>query len=260
VGRARRRIAGEQLYDVMSDLIFRTCDTDRTLFRAFLEARATHGGGTEVLEDIERDPISYNRLLLGAGVLGRALGEFTEQGERVGFLLPNSVGAAVTLFALISTGRVPAMLNFSTGPANVVSACRTAELQTVLTSRRFIEMGKLEDLVAAITPVARVVYLEDLRERISARDKLIGLLARPFAGWLHRRRGIQADDPAVVLFTSGSEGQPKGVVLSHANLLANRFQLSARIDFNAADIAFNALPIFHSFGLTGGLILPLLSG
>jgi len=260
VGRARRRIAGEQLYDVMSDLIFRTCDTDRTLFRAFLEARATHGGGTEVLEDIERDPISYNRLLLGAGVLGRALGEFTEQGERVGFLLPNSVGAAVTLFALISTGRVPAMLNFSTGPANVVSACRAAELQTVLTSRRFIEMGKLEDLVAAITPVARVVYLEDLRERISARDKLIGLLARPFAGWLHRRRGIQADDPAVVLFTSGSEGQPKGVVLSHANLLANRFQLSARIDFNAADIAFNALPIFHSFGLTGGLILPLLSG
>lgn len=259
-GRARRRIAGEQLYDVMSDLIFRTCDTDRTLFQAFLEARAIHGGGTAVLEDIERDPVTYNRILLGAGILGRALGASTERGERVGFLLPNSVGAAVTLFALISTGRVPAMLNFSAGPANVVSACWTAEVQTVLTSRRFVEIGKLEELISAIGSVARVIYLEDLRNRISVFDKLVGLLARPYAGWLHRRLRIEASDPAVVLFTSGSEGRPKGVVLSHANLLANRYQLSARIDFNATDIAFNALPIFHSFGLTGGLILPLLSG
>ena len=260
IGRARRRIAGEQLYDVMSDLIFETCDLDKTLYQALLEARRAHGGGADVLEDIERQPANYNRIVLGSQVLGRALARLTQKGERIGFLLPNSVGAAVTLFSLISKGRVPAMLNFSAGPGNVLSACRTAELRTVVTSRRFIELGKLEELIGAIEGVARVVYLEDIRDGISALDKLVGLLSRPIAGWLHRRLGIKACDPAVVLFTSGSEGMPKGVVLSHANLLANRYQLSARVDFNATDIALNALPIFHSFGLTGGLILPLLSG
>jgi acyl-[acyl-carrier-protein]-phospholipid O-acyltransferase / long-chain-fatty-acid--[acyl-carrier-protein] ligase len=260
IGRARRRIASEQIYDVMSDLIFQTCDLDKTLFQALLEARRTHGGGADVLEDIERKPAHYNRIVLGSLVLGRALARLSQPGERVGFLLPNSVGAAVTLFALISQGRVPAMLNFSAGPASVISACRTAAVQTVLTSRRFVEIGKLEELINAIENVARVVYLEDIRDGVSTLDKLIGLLSRPFAGWLHRRLGIKASDPAVVLFTSGSEGMPKGVVLSHANLLANRYQLAARVDFNASDIALNALPIFHSFGLTGGLILPLLSG
>ncbi|MDG2285421.1 MAG: acyl-[ACP]--phospholipid O-acyltransferase, partial [Alphaproteobacteria bacterium] len=259
VGRARRRIAGEQLYDVMSDLIFQTCDLDKTLYQALLEARRTHGGGADVLEDIERQPANYNRIVLGSLVLGRALARISKPGERVGFLLPNSVGAAVTFFALISQGRVPAMLNFSAGPASVVSACQTAELQTVLTSRRFVEMGKLEELITAIEGAVRVVYLEDIRDGVSALDKLAGLLSRPFAGWPHQRLGIKASDPAVVLFTSGSEGMPKGVVLSHANLLANRYQLAARVDFNASDIALNALPIFHSFGLTGGLILPLLS-
>jgi acyl-[acyl-carrier-protein]-phospholipid O-acyltransferase / long-chain-fatty-acid--[acyl-carrier-protein] ligase len=259
-GRARRRIASEQLYDVMSDLIFQTCDLDKTLYQALLEARRAHGGGADVLEDIERQPANYNRIILGSLVLGRALARLSQPGERVGFLLPNSVGAAVTLFALISQGRVPAMLNFSAGSASVVSACQTAELQTILTSRRFVEMGKLEELITSIEGAVRVVYLEDIRDGVSALDKLTGLLARPFAGWLHRRLGIKASDPAVVLFTSGSEGMPKGVVLSHANLLANRYQLAARVDFNASDIALNALPIFHSFGLTGGLILPLLSG
>jgi acyl-[acyl-carrier-protein]-phospholipid O-acyltransferase / long-chain-fatty-acid--[acyl-carrier-protein] ligase len=260
IGRARRRIAGEQLYDVMSDLIFRTCDLEKTLYEALLEARRTHGGGADVLEDIERQPANYNRIILGSQVLGRALARLSKPGERVGFLLPNSVGAAVTLFALISQGRVPAMLNFSAGPGNVISACQTAELQTVLTSRRFVEMGKLEELISVIEGVAHVIYLEDIRDAISGVDKLIGLLTRPFAGLLHRRLRGNASDPAVVLFTSGSEGKPKGVVLSHANLLANRYQLAARVDFNATDIALNALPIFHSFGLTGGLILPLLSG
>jgi acyl-[acyl-carrier-protein]-phospholipid O-acyltransferase/long-chain-fatty-acid--[acyl-carrier-protein] ligase len=77
---------------------------------------------------------------------------------------------------------------------------------------------------------------------------------------LHRRLRILPSDPAAVLFTSGSEGAPKGVVLSHANLLANRRQIAARVDFSPADLALNALPMFHSFGLTGGFLLPLLSG
>ena len=118
----------------------------------------------------------------------------------------------------------------------------------------------MDNTVAAIEDVANLVFLEDLRSQVNAFDKLKGLVMRPFARQLHRQVGVSPNDPAVVLFTSGSEGTPKGVVLSHANLLANRNQLGARNDFNPTDIVFNALPIFHSFGLTGGTLLPRLSG
>lgn len=259
-GRQRRRLAGDQLHDVMADMMFETRDRDETLFEALLAARKVHGGRAAILEDIDRKPASYDRLVAGALVLGRKLGALTATGERVGVLLPNSVGAAVCLFALIARARVPAMLNFSAGPQALSAACRAATLHTVVTSRRFIEMARLQGLVAAIEPEVRVVYLEDVRDSIGILDRLLGLLARPFAGAIHRRHRVRAEDPAVVLFTSGSEGTPKGVVLSHANLLANRHQLAARVDFNSSDRVFNALPVFHSFGLTGGLILPLLSG
>lgn len=259
-GRARRQITGDQLYDVMSDLIFETCNRDRTLFEAFLDARALHGSGTPILEDIERRPATFGHLLLGALVLGRHLAAASHKGEHIGVLLPSSVGTAVCFLALQMRGRVAAMLNFSAGSQALVSACRTASITKVLTSRKFVETGKLDDLARAIETSAELIYLEDLWAEIGAFSRLLGLLSRPFARLLHHRAKVRAQDPSVILFTSGSEGTPKGVVLSHANLLANRYQLGARIDFNAADTAFNALPLFHSFGLTSGLILPLLSG
>jgi len=121
-------------------------------------------------------------------------------------------------------------------------------------------MGELQETIAVLSESAEVVYLEDIRAEISLLDKLKGMLMTPFARSIHRKQDVSANDPAVVLFTSGSEGTPKGVVLSHGNLLSNRAQLSARIDFTASDTVFNALPMFHSFGLTGGTLLPILSG
>ncbi|MDA7946186.1 MAG: acyl-[ACP]--phospholipid O-acyltransferase [Hyphomicrobiaceae bacterium] len=259
-GRARRQAVGAKLYDVMSDMVFETCDRKQTLFEAVLDAQAIHGRRHRIVEDIERKPISYGRLVLGAMTLGRKLRTFTKKGEFVGFLLPNSVGASVTFFALQAFGRVPAMLNFSTGLKNMKAALETADVKTVLTSRRFVEMAKLEDTVAALSKEVQIVYLDDLKDEITLADKLFAIALKPFSRLVHRRARIAYDDPAVVLFTSGSEGTPKGVVLSHENLLANRYQLGARIDFNPTDIVFNALPIFHSFGLTGGTLLPILSG
>jgi len=260
VGRERRKLAGEKLHDVMTSLIFETRQTEQTLFQALLDARHIHGKTAKILEDVDRKPLTYDGLLLGSLVLGRRLSTITVKGENVGVLLPNSLAVATTFFGLQAVGRVPAMLNFSTGTKNMISAIEVANLKTVLTSRRFVEMAKLSDVVSALTEHTRIVYMEDIKDSINLIDKLSGLLRRPFAEQFHRRQKTDAEDAAVVLFTSGSEGLPKGVVLSHHNLLANREQLASVIDFSPTDTVFNVLPVFHSFGLTGGLLLPLLSG
>jgi len=166
----------------------------------------------------------------------------------------------VAFFALGAYGRVPAMLNYTAGARGVVDACAAANIATVVTSRRFIELARLGPLAEALAANVRLVYLEDVRAKIGRGERLAGILRRPFARRIHRRAGVKPDDPAVILFTSGSEGAPKGVALSHRNLLANCHQIASRVAFNPTDIAFNALPVFHSFGLTGGLVLPLVAG
>lgn len=260
-GARRRTQAGLELYDVMSDLMFESRRQRQTLFDALLDARAVHGAGTAVLEDIKRQPLGYGQVVSGAIALGRALAPLTQAGGYVGVLLPNSVGAAVTFFALQATGRVPAMLNFSAGPGNMASALDTAGVEVVLTSKAFVAAAGLDGVIETLAQHARIVWLEEVKAGIGPLDKLAAVAIATFAAhaW-HKGFVADTDAAAAVLFTSGSEGAPKGVVLSHDNLLANRYQLAARIDFNPTDVVFNALPVFHSFGLSSGLILPLLAG
>jgi acyl-[acyl-carrier-protein]-phospholipid O-acyltransferase/long-chain-fatty-acid--[acyl-carrier-protein] ligase len=259
-GRARRAALRRALRDEMVQTMFETAPMETTLFDALLEARRQHGGGHPIADDIEFTPLSYRGLIAGSFALGRVLASRTTRGERVGVLLPTSRAAVVTFFGLQAEGRVPAMLNFSTGPAAAQSACKAAEISLVVTARKFVEKARLEPLVAALATQTTVLYLEDVRGEIGAFARVSALLRSIVARPNHRRARARASDPAVVLFTSGSEGTPKGVVLSHRNLLANRHQLGAVVDFNPRDIVFNALPVFHSFGLTGGLLLPLLAG
>jgi acyl-[acyl-carrier-protein]-phospholipid O-acyltransferase/long-chain-fatty-acid--[acyl-carrier-protein] ligase len=259
--RQRRAIAGRRLYDEMSEMIFATSNVERTLFGALLDARRIHGGSAAVVEDVKRVPLSYNRLVTGSLALGRPLARMTQAGEAVGVLLPNVAGVAVTFFALQAAGRVPAMLNYTAGLTNLKAACAAAQIRTVVTARAFVDQAKLGEVAAGLEASGlAIVYLEDIGAGIGTGAKLRALLAARFARRAYGIRKVSPDAPAVILFTSGSEGLPKGVVLSHRNLLANCQQLAARIDFNASDIVLNALPVFHSFGLTGGTLLPILNG
>jgi acyl-[acyl-carrier-protein]-phospholipid O-acyltransferase/long-chain-fatty-acid--[acyl-carrier-protein] ligase len=254
-GRARRQAAGAALYGIMSDLVFRTTSTDRTVFQALLQAAEDHGRGRIAVEDPVSGALSYRKLLLGAAVLGDKLMRYAPEGRAIGLMLPNANGAVVTFFALMSAGRVPAMINFTAGATNILAACKAAQVTTILTSRVFVEKGRLDNMVAAVAKGVAIVYLEDIRPTITLLDKLRGML-RAGAPLVPRK----ADDWAAILFTSGSEGTPKGVVLSHRNMLANAAQARARVDFGREDKVFNVLPVFHSFGLTVGMVLPLVSG
>ena len=172
-------------------------------------------------------------------------------GDAIGVMLPNANGAGIAFLAVMSAGRTPAMINFTAGAANILAACEAAQVKTIVTSRGFIEKAKLEKLVAALEEKVALVYLEDIRTRISFADRL-----RAFRRLRKPVVPRNAEETAAILFTSGSEGAPKGVALSHRNMLANAAQAAARIDFGRTDKVFNVLPMFHSFGLTVGFTLP----
>jgi len=259
-GRERRRVAGKLLADLMTEMMFATSNFRRTIFGALLDARRVHGGRHVIVEDVERAPLTYNQLIVRVLLLGRIFAEDTKRGEIVGVMLPNAIGAVATFFGLQAHGRVPAMLNYTLGAKSLLAAIEAAQIRRIYTSERFVVAAKLEHLVAKLREVATVVYLEDLRERIAPWLKIKAAVESRFAGAFYARRRVVTGEPAIVLFTSGSEGMPKGVVLSHSNVLANREQVAARIDFSSQDVILNALPLFHSFGLTAGTLLPLLSG
>lgn len=261
-GSARRNMAGSQLSDIMTLMMFQASNYRQTLFQSLLDAKATHGSSRVIAEDIQRDPITYDHLITKCFILGKPISNITQPEEYIGILLPNMVSTMVTFFALQAYGRVPAMLNFSVGKRNILSACEISRIKTVFTSRKFVETASLKETVQAIEEAGvRLIYLEDFAKKISLFDKAIGFFCGFFPQAYYNRvcSNKNPDEPAFVLFTSGSEGTPKGVVLSHANILANRYQTGARLDFGPSDVIFNAMPVFHSFGLIGTLI-PILSG
>jgi len=262
-GRARREKAGKILSDVMTDMVFSSSNFKTTLFDRLLDARIVHGGKKVIAEDVNRKPINYDTMVTKCFALGKELTKYSNRGEAIGMLLPGALSSLVTFWGLHAYGRVPAMLNYTVGAAGMMSACETAKVKTVITAKAFVIKAKLQDDISELEKRVKVIYLEDVANKISTYVKLRSFIISRFDQGLkrrHRVRGVSPESPAVILFTSGSEGTPKGVVLSHQNLLANMNQMSSRIDFNAQDIALNALPLFHSFGLTAGTLLPILSG
>jgi acyl-[acyl-carrier-protein]-phospholipid O-acyltransferase/long-chain-fatty-acid--[acyl-carrier-protein] ligase len=229
----------------------------RTLNDALLRARRAHGGSRVIAEGHERDTLTYDGLITGAHALAAPLARIGRRGEAVGVMLPTSIGAVVAFFALHIAHRIPAMLNYSGGVRNVRAACALAGVKTVLTSNRFLRQGRLEALAEALAAEHRVVDLEALVGSLSPVDKLGAFMCARLPSLLPTP---SPNDAAVILFTSGTTGAPKGVVLTHANLIANVEQCRLQTRFDPSWVFFNTLPMFHAFGLTGGALLPILTG
>lgn len=256
--RQQKKELGDRILTLLQQTQFQakqTRETRANLFDKLLDAAKLHGSRKIMAEDMA-GAITYRNAILGSYVLGAHLRHSLPGEEAVGVMLPNSIGHLVTLFALFQVGKTPAILNFAIGAETMLNCAETAGLKTVLTSRAFIEKGRLEDLAARLAGKLRLVYLEDLKARVGLLDKLRAGIK--YLGQVTAAAGEK--EPALILFTSGSESKPKGVVLYHRQLIANLNQISCVIDYTHQDKLLNALPMFHSFGLTAGTLLPVFSG
>ena len=255
--RQRRKYHGAKLYDIMCDMMFESTDYQKTIFQSLIDAAKVHGFGTQIIQDKDGNTTTYRQVLIKSYILGKLISKSTIAGEYVGLMLPNAVGTAITFFAMQAFGRVPAMLNFTSGASSIISSCETSQVRTIYTSRAFIEKAELGELAKTLEQKFNVIYLEDLRKEITIASKLQGLMAGFAPDFYYNMVCEKMDDKqaAIILFTSGTEGQPKAVVLSHRNIQANRCQVGAKLDFGVHDIAFNALPMFHCFGMTGMLLM-----
>ena len=252
----RRRRSGELLRRILLDMLVAT-RPQRTLFEAFLDGKETFGANYKLVEDIRLQEESYGSLLKMALGMMRLMARLTMPGDVVGVLTPNAAPTLGLVLALSAGKRVPALLNYTAGAEGLRAACTAAGIKTIIASRTFIEKARLTPVIDQLTGI-HVHYLEDLKATITLGDKLWVLwhLAFPSSAAIAQT----PDDPAIVLFTSGSEGKPKGVVHSHASVLSNVAQVRAVADFTPLDKFMMALPLFHSFGLTCGVLLPLVSG
>jgi acyl-[acyl-carrier-protein]-phospholipid O-acyltransferase/long-chain-fatty-acid--[acyl-carrier-protein] ligase len=255
--RRRRAFATRRLAALMQSMALHS-HTWKPLFETFLDALAVHGRKALLMEDQGEKQYNYGDLLRMSLALSRLLRRVTRDRENVGVLLPNVVGAVAVIMGLSAARRVPAVFNYSAGPLAVESARVAAGVGTVVTSRQFIEQAHLQPLLDAL-PGCTIIYLEDLRGGFGLLDRLwlFGFALRLPRLAIARQSTL---DPAVVLFTSGSEDRPKGVVLSHHAVVANVAQIRAVFDFSPADKILNPLPLYHAYSFTAGVMLPLITG
>lgn len=262
-GKTRRLATSRALYDLMANMKYEAGNIHETLFDSLLDAYELVGRNRRLINDVNFKPLTFGQFLTAVFVLGKQISKYQKSGSKAGLLMPTMSASVVAFFGMRAFNITPCMLNFSVGVKNMLACATAAKIKNIYTSKVFLaQAGLLETAKALKEAGLKLIYLEDLKKQITLLDKIIGFIASYFPHRYYKKiRGkVISKDPAVILFTSGSEGTPKGVVLTHENIQANCLQLKSVLDFGIRDRVFNAMPIFHSFGLTVGTLLPILSG
>ena len=261
-GRKNRNYISNEIYQLMQNVSFKaTFRPTASFFAEFMRAAKNnaHEGfwkRPQVAEDIERKTYSYKDLIMKAYEYAKYLNEIVQRQETIGVLLGNNIQNLYILLGLMAYERVPAMINYTSGVANVLSTLHTTKTRVVLTSKNFVEQNHLEAIIESIKVQGiQVVYLEDIKIRVKDIIRAWFLYKRKYVPF-----HLSGSKRALILFTSGSEGQPKAIVLSHQNIVANVHQFASAVDINRTDLLFACLPMFHSFGLVLGVFAPLLCG
>ena len=252
--RERKNKSAEDILRILQEEKFKLANKSNVnLFNELIEVSGMYGQNKSIIEDIS-SKLTYKDMLIKTYVLSKVLERKLEGKQNISLLMPNSNAHAIALFSLFKIGKTPSILNFSMDIPDVLDCVENVNAQVVLTSKEFIAKGKLDNLIKALSKKTNIIYLEDIRNEITKSDELIGYIE------FLRKKKSQSKVNEIILFTSGSESKPKGVVLTHDNIYSNIKQASTVIDFTQKDKLFNALPMFHSFGLTVGTLLPVLSG
>lgn len=253
--RERRDDAKEKMHQLMMEMAIAARES-KTIYNMLLDAMKTHGKNTLAYEDGITDDLTYDDLVKKSVALSSLLRK-ENLSQRVGLLLPNSNACVLSFYALQHLGKTPAMINYTAGTRAINAGLVACQTKTIITSKRFIEKGDLHELLAQLSDYD-IIYLEDLRQSMTLWDKLSIVVKRQFPSLSMIVQ--KPNEEAVVLFTSGSEGLPKGVLHSHDSMLMNVAQINTIYDINPHDKFMVCLPTFHVFGLTIGALLPVASG
>ncbi len=211
------------------------------------------------MADGQRPKLNYFSALVGALVLARRLRKQWQGQEMVGILLPPSVPGALVNFAAMLMGKVPVNLNYTVSNETLASCAEQCNLKTIVTARVFLEKVKIQ-------PPGEIIFIEDVAKDAGIAERAAAALVACFfpkksvAKFAGAERPATLDDIATIIFSSGSTGDPKGVVLTHYNIASNVEQLSQVFMLHANDRIMGILPFFHSFGFTGTLCLPAATG
>ena len=231
---------------------------NQTIPKRLLMAASAHRSRAPIVSDELGRALSYERLIISCAILARQIESMTHR-HHVGCLLPNSVTGVAAIFGCHFAHKAAAILNYTFPLPTLIRCCERAHIDVLLTSHQFLKKSQLTDLPDRLAEHGiRTLFLEDIAKRIGRLAKLGGLL-RVKLKRLQTERS-NPDDAAVILFTSGSEAEPKAVVLTHRNLLSNVDQILHAFPVAKHEVMFCPLPHFHALGLTGGVLLPLLHG
>jgi long-chain-fatty-acid--[acyl-carrier-protein] ligase len=224
-----------------------------TVLEAFVRQSLKYPREAAAADDLS-GVVTYERMLVGARLMAKCF--IALPGDAVGLMLPASVAADTAFMALLWARKSPVLLNWTTGPVNLDHAAKTMQMQRVITSRKFI------DRVGVKVEGVEYVFLEDIRKEIGKFEALTALMAARFfpSTLLSSLPTYQPGEAAVVLFTSGSEKAPKAVPLTHCNIMTDVQAGASALGFQRQDVLLGFLPPFHSFGLSGNIVLPLVGG
>lgn len=247
----RKKEAIKVIYKILCEKCYEAYNKPTTLAKEFIRI-CQENGNRIAFKDSTGKEVSYKKSLTAAFLLGNYFSKYKD--KHIGILLPNLTVTALLFMGLQLFKKVPAFLNYSSGPNSLKQAMEIADLNVIVTSKEFVEKINLD---MNIFEGKKVLFLDDIKKELGLTSKIAALFKSLFPNMFFKTSNDDYKSTCVILFTSGSEGVPKGVCLSNENIISNIYQAMAKIDIRDTDFILNTLPIFHSFGLTIGTLMPL---
>lgn len=257
-GKERRKYITNELYNLMAGMMVDSSDVDQTLFQAFINAGKLYGMEKKILEDGNSENLSYKQIITRSIIISGIIKKYSANQQHIGLMIPSGALSVISFFGIFLSGKVPAMIDFSAELSTIIDACKTAAVKTIIASKDCVGHNATDLIPLLAQAGIKIFYLEEVLSQTPIYKKLLAFAAGNMPQLYYRVNchKTSSTDPAVVLFTRArAENKIKTVLLSHRNIQSNKNQISAVIDFNSKDTAFNAMPLYLGFSLTTTMVM-----